>query len=238
MNVLRWRTLPTAALARRFSSCPPLSRQDADIIRRLRRQERLTSVALQADIDDFLHRLQALYKPKSAINSSTKSALLQTKYISTERLKHDENVATLGSDVVKQFTEIKDHLKDLEVEPYPRWQPGDSDIVLRRLSDPSLKLEQVELERKIREKETNAGLDNIQEQHKGLEATKNAWITRGRAAAEAVANDFVGKRRSDYAHVSAALDPVDLDTISEDMPGSTISEETTERLTSPARKRS
>lgn len=219
MATVRQYFSPVAAFARRFSTCPRRSSNDAEIIRRLRRQERLTAVTLEAEIDDLLHQMSLMHEPKSTLENSAQAAVRQNKYIGTERLRGLEVMSSQAQDATKQFNEFKEHLKDLEQEPHPQWQPGDSDVVIRNLSNPNLQVQEIELEMKTRAKDTHAGLDTIEEHYKGLLAVKNAWLTRGRAAAMAVADDFVTNRKSDYKHnTHATPNSDDLDDITGDMP--------------------
>lgn len=156
LTTARWRAPSIITSARNLSTSPwsfqgtadTRSSQDVDIIRRLRKHERSTAAALNADLDDFLDRFDRFYKPKSTVDEGVQTALRQNKYISTERLRHDETVATIGKDVVEQYGEFRKHLKDYEEEPYPEWQPGDSDVVTRQLSQSSRKLQDYEDEKK------------------------------------------------------------------------------------------
>lgn len=225
LTTARWRAPSIITSARNFSTSPwsfqgtadTRSSQDVDIIRRLRKHERSTAAALNADLDDFLDRFDRFYKPKPTVDEGVQTALRQNKYISTERLRHDETVATIGKDVVEQYEEFRKHLKDYEEEPYPEWQPGDSDVVTRQLSQSSRKLQDYEDEKKITAKDANRGLDKDEEHYQALLRTRDALREKGLGAAERVANDFINSNRSVYAHVSATLDPVDLDSISEDV---------------------
>jgi len=218
LAVLRWR-VPRVAISVRNSSTSQQSRQqDLDIIRRLRRQERITATTLDADIDDFLQRFDTLYKSKSAIEETVKTALRQNKYISTERLNQTRNLASFGQEIVDHFDDLKKHIKDLGEEPYPEWQPGDSDVVLRQLDDPNLKPEDLERELATRHKDVKRLLDQADEQYQALAKARAALHEKGVVAAEAIADDFVNSHSSDYnfANINVPLDPVDLDTIDED----------------------
>jgi hypothetical protein len=217
LAAIRWRVPRLAAYVRNNSTSQQSRQQDLDIIRRLRRQERITAATLDAEVDDFLQRLETF--SRSRVDSETvKTALRQNKYISTERLSHGSNSAHFGREIVDYFNDLKMHIKDLEKEPYPEWQPGDSDVVLRQLDDPNLKPEDLESELKTRQKDVKRLLDQADQHYEALVRTKEALRERGVAAAEAVADNFVNSRSSDFnfASINTPLDPVDLDTIDED----------------------
>ena len=218
LAVLRWRVSRVAISVRNSSTSQQSRQQDLDIIRRLRRQERITATTLDADIDDFLQRFDTLYKSKSAIEETVKTALRQNKYISTVRLNQTRNLASFGQEIVDHFDDLKKHIKDLGEEPYPEWQPGDSDVVLRQLDDPNLKPEDLERELATRHKDVKRLLDQADEQYQALAKARAALHEKGVAAAEAIADDFVNSHSSDYdfANINVPLDPVDLDTIDED----------------------
>ncbi|KAI4824901.1 hypothetical protein E4T44_09990, partial [Aureobasidium sp. EXF-8845] len=163
LAAIRWRVPRLAAYVRNNSTSQQSRQQDLDIIRRLRRQERITAATLDAEVDDFLQRLETF--SRSRVDSETvKTALRQNKYISTERLSHGSNSAHFGREIVDYFNDLKMHIKDLEKEPYPEWQPGDSDVVLRQLDDPNLKPEDLESELKTRQKDVKRLLDQA-DQH-------------------------------------------------------------------------
>jgi hypothetical protein len=218
LAVLRWR-VPRVAVSVRNSSTSQQARQkDIDIIRRLRRQERITAATLDAEIDDFLQRFDTFYMSRSASEEAVKYAMRQNKYVSTERLSQTNNLAHFGQEIINHFDDLKKHIKDLDEEPYPNWQPGDSDVVLRQLDDPNLKPEDLESELKTRHKDVKRLLDQADEHYQALAKARTALREKGVAAAEAVADDFVNSRSSDYnfANINVPLDPVDLDTIDED----------------------
>jgi len=217
LAAVRWR-VPRSVVSVRSSSTSRQSRQkDIDIIRRLRRQERITAATLDAELDDFLQRFDAFYTSSSASEEAVSTALRQKKYISTERLSHTKNMGKFGQEIVDDFNDLKKHIKDLETEPYPNWQPGDSDVVLRQLDDPNLKTQDLESEMNTRHKDVKRLLDQADEHYEALVKTRQALRERGAAAAEAVADDFVNSHSSDYdfANLNVSLDPVDLDTIDE-----------------------
>jgi hypothetical protein len=217
LTASRWRVPRLAVFVRNNSTSQQSRQQDLDIIRRLRRQERITAATLDAEVDDLLQHLETF--SKSRVDSETvKTALRQNKYISTERLSHGSNAAHFGREIVDYFNDLKMHIKDLEKEPYPEWQPGDSDVVLRQLDDPNLKPEDLESELKTRQKDVKRLLDQADQHYQALVRTKEALRERGVAAAEAVADNFVNSRSSDFnfASINTPLDPVDLDTIDED----------------------
>jgi hypothetical protein len=217
LTAIRWRVPRLAVYVRNNSSSQQSRQQDLDIIRRLRRQERITAATLDAEVDDFLQRLETFSKSRLD-NETVKNALRQNKYISTERLSHGSNLAHFGREIVDHFNDLKMHIKDLEKEPYPEWQPGDSDVVLRQLDDPNLKPEDLESELKTRQKDVKRLLDQADQHYEALVRTKEALRERGVAAAEAVADNFVKSQSSDFnfASINTPLDPVDLDTIDED----------------------
>jgi hypothetical protein len=142
----------------------------------------------------------------------------QNKYISTERLSHSKNLAQFGQEIIDHFNDYKMHIKDLDEEPYPEWQPGDSDVVLRQLDDPNLKPGDLESELKTRHKDVKRLLDQADDHYDALVRTREALREKGVAAAEAVADKFVNSHSSDFdfANFNIPLDPVDLDTIDED----------------------
>jgi hypothetical protein len=217
LTAIRWRVPKPAAYVRNNSNSQQSRQHDLDIIRRLRRQERITAATLDAEVDDFLQRLGTFSKSRLD-NESVKTALRQNKYISTERLSHGNNFAHFGQEIVDHFNNLKMHIKDLEKEPYPEWQPGDSDVVLRQLDDPNLKPEDLESELKTRQKDVKRLLDQGDQHYEALVRSKEAVRERGVAAAEAVADNFVNSQSSDFnfASINTPLDPVDLDTIDED----------------------
>lgn len=225
LTVLRW-CRPRAGIFVRSSSTTQQSRQkDVDIIRRLRRQERITAATLDADLDDFLQRFDTFHTSTSASEEAVATGLRQKKYISTERLSYTTNMAKFGQEIIDHFNDLKKHIKDLETEPYPNWQPGDSDVVLRQLDDPNLKPEDLENEMNTRLKDTKRLLDQADEHYNALVQTRQTLREKGVAAAEAVADDFVNSHSSDYdfANLNVPLDPVDLDTIDED-PSATLAQ--------------
>jgi hypothetical protein len=141
-----------------------------------------------------------------------------TKYISTERLKQADSVAFIGQEIIEHFTELKEHLRDLEAEAYPDWKPGDSDMLLRRLSDPSLKLDDFENEMKTKADEVNRSLDQVGEHFRALSRTRQVLNERGLYAAEDVADKFVRRNQSQFTPINVGLTPRDLDSVSEDPP--------------------
>ncbi|KAI4753732.1 hypothetical protein E4T52_14008 [Aureobasidium sp. EXF-3400] len=218
LAVLRWRVPRVATSVRNSSTSQQARQKDVDIIRRLRRQERITAATLDADLDDFLHRFDTFHTSAAASEKAVATALRQKKYISTERLSYTHNMAKFGQEIIDHFNDLKKHIKDLDEEPYPNWQPGDSDVVLRQLDDPNLKPEDLESELKTRHKDVKRLLDQADEHYQALAKARTALREKGVAAAEAVADDFVNSRSSDYnfANINVPLDPVDLDTIDED----------------------
>lgn len=218
LAVLRWRVPRVAISVRNSSTSQQARKKDIDIIRRLRRQERITAATLDAEIDDFLQRFDTFYMSRSANEEAVKQAMRQNKYISTERLGQTKNLAIFGQEIINHFNDLKKHIKDLDEESYPNWQPGDSDVVLRQLDDPNLKPEDLESELKTRHKDVKRLLDQADEHYQALAKARTALREKGVAAAEAVADDFVNSRSSDYnfANINVPLDPVDLDTIDED----------------------
>lgn len=218
LAAVRWRA-PRVVNSVRSSSTSQQSRQkDIDIIRRLRRQERITAATLDADLDDFLQRFDTFYTSTPASEEAVATALRQGKYVSTERLSYTKNMAKFGQEIIDHFNDLRKHIKDLETEPYPKWQPGDSDVVLRQLDDPNLKPEDLENEMNTRLKDTKRLLDQADAHYNALVKTRQTLREKGVAAAEAVADDFVNSHSSDYnfANLNVQLDPVDLDTIDED----------------------
>lgn len=216
LAALRWRVPKTIGSVRNNSTTRQARQKHLDIIRRLQRQERITAATLDADIDDFLQRLGYFYKSKSVIDGTVKTGLQQNKYISTERLSHNNNITSFSQGIVDHFNDLKKHLKDLKEEPFSDWQPGDSDIVLRQLDDPNLKPEDLQIELKTREKDVIRLLDQADQHHAALVKARETLREKGVAAAEAVADDFVNAHKSDYANIDVPLDPVDLDTIDEE----------------------
>jgi hypothetical protein len=216
-TAIRWRVPKIATYVRNNSTSQQSRQQDLDITRRLRRQERITAATLDAEVDDFLQRLETFSKSRLG-SDGVKTALRQNKYISTERLSHGGNFAHFSREIVDHFNDLKLHIKDLEKEPYPEWQPGDSDVVLRQLDDPNLKPEDLESELKTRQKDVKRLLDQADQHYEALVRTKEVLRERGVAAAEAVADNFVNSQSSDFnfASINTPLDPVDLDTIDED----------------------
>ncbi|KAG9569673.1 hypothetical protein KCU77_g16231, partial [Aureobasidium melanogenum] len=216
LAALRWRVPRIIGCVRNNSTSQQARQKHLNIIRRLQRQERITAATLDADIDDFLQRFEYFYKPKSANDESVNTALRQNKYISTERLHHDNNITNFSQEIIEHYNDMKKHLQDLKEEPFPDWQPGDSDVVLRQLNDPNLKPEDLRVELKTREKDVARLLEKAEEHHAALVKAKETLHEKGVAAAEAVADKFVNAHVSDYANIDVPLNPVDLDTIDED----------------------
>ncbi|CAD0100588.1 unnamed protein product [Aureobasidium mustum] len=216
LAVPRWRVPQVFGSVRNNSTSHQARQKHLNIIRRLQRQERITAATLDADIDDFLQRFDHFYKSKSANDEAVKTALRQNKYISTERLNHDNYISIFSQEIVEHFNDMKKHLKDLKEEPFPDWQPGDSDVVLRQLDDPNLKPEDLETELKTREKDVIRLLDKADEHHAALVKARETLREKGVVAAEAVADNYINAHISDYANIDVPLDPVDLDTIDED----------------------
>ncbi|CAD0095835.1 unnamed protein product [Aureobasidium vineae] len=216
LSVARWRVPRIVGTVRSSSNSSQSTQKELEIIRRLQRQERITAATLDADIDDFLQRFDHFYKPMSAIDKSVQSALRQNKYISTERLGHDNNISVFSKEIIGHFNDLKKHIKDYKEEPFSTWQPGDSDVVLRQLNDPNLKPEDLESEMRTREKDVTRLLDQADNHYEALVKARETLREKGVRAAEAVADSFVNSHTSDYANIDAPLDPVDLDTIDED----------------------
>ncbi|KAG9999683.1 hypothetical protein KCU78_g15770, partial [Aureobasidium melanogenum] len=212
----RWRVPRITGSVRNNSTSQQARQKHLNIIRRLQRQERITAATLDADIDDFLQRFEYFYKSKSTNDESVQTALRQNKYISTERLHHDNNITNFSQEIIEHYNDMKKHLQDLKEEPFSDWQPGDSDVVLRQLDDPNLKPEDLRIELKTREKDVARLLDKAEEHHAALVKTKETLREKGVAAAEVVADNFVNAHKSDYANIDVPLNPVDLDTIDED----------------------
>lgn len=213
---LRWRVPRVIASVRNNSTTQQARQKHLNIIRRLQRQERIAAATLDADIDDFLQRLEPFYKSRAANDDTVNTALRQNKYISTERLYYDNNLTKLSQEIIEHFDDLKKHLSDLKEEPFSAWQPGDSDVVLRQLDDPNLKPGDLETELKTREKDVLRLLEKADEHHAALVKAREALREKGVAAAEAVADNFVNAHVSDYANIDVPLNPVDLDTIDED----------------------
>ncbi|KAI4722686.1 hypothetical protein E4T48_00836 [Aureobasidium sp. EXF-10727] len=152
----------------------------------------------------------------SAINQSVQSSLRQNKYISTERLGHDNNISVFSKEIIGHFNDLKKHIQDYKEEPFSTWQPGDSDVVLRQLDDPNLKPEDLESEVRTRQKDVTRLLDQADSHHEALVKTRDILREKGVRAAEVFADNFVNSHSSDYENIDAPLDPVDLDTIDED----------------------
>jgi hypothetical protein len=218
LAAIRWRVPRVVGFVRNNSTRQQTRQEDLDIIRRLRRQERITAATLDAEIDDFLQRFDTFVKPRLSSGEAVNTAMRQNKYISTERLSHSKNLAQFGQEIIDHFNDDRMHIKDLDTEPYPDWQPGDSDVVLRQLDDPNLKPGDLESELKTRHKDVKRLLDQADEHYDALTRTREALREKGVAAAEAVADKFVNSHSSDFdfANVNISLDPVDLDTIDED----------------------
>ncbi|KAG9818453.1 hypothetical protein KCU98_g18522, partial [Aureobasidium melanogenum] len=216
LAVIRWRVPRITGSVRNNSTSQQARQKYLNIIRRLQRQERISAATLDADIDDFLQRFEYFYKSKSANDETVNTALRQNKYISTERLHHDNNITNFSQEIIEHYNDLKKHLKDLKEEPFPNWQPGDSDVVLRQLDDPNLKPEDLQIELKTREKNVTRLLNKAEEHHAALVKAKETLREKGVVAAEAVADNFVNAHVSDYANIDVPLNPVDLDTIDED----------------------
>ncbi|KAG9625619.1 hypothetical protein KCU95_g14808, partial [Aureobasidium melanogenum] len=216
LAVIRWRAPRITGSVRNNSTSQQARQKYLNIIRRLQRQERISAATLDADIDDFLQRFEYFYKSKSVNDETVNTALRQNKYISTERLHHDNNITNFSQDIIEHYNDLKKHLKDLKEEPFPNWQPGDSDVVLRQLDDPNLKPEDLQIELKTREKNVTRLLNKAEEHHAALVKAKETLREKGVVAAEAVADNFVNAHVSDYANIDVPLNPVDLDTIDED----------------------
>lgn len=216
LAVIRWRAPRITGSVRNNSTSQQARQKYLNIIRRLQRQERISAATLDADIDDFLQRFEYFYKSKSANDETVNTALRQNKYISTERLHHDNNITNFSQEIIEHYNDLKKHLKDLKEEPFPNWQPGDSDVVLRQLDDPNLKPEDLQIELKTREKNVTRLLNKAEEHHAALVKAKETLREKGVVAAEAVADNFVNAHVSDYANIDVPLNPVDLDTIDED----------------------
>lgn len=216
LAVRRWHGPRIIGSVRNNSTIQQARQKHLDIIRRLQRQERITAATLDADIDDFLQRFDYFYKSKSAIDRTAATGLQQNKYISTERLSHNNNITNFSQEIIEHFNDLKKHLQDLKEEPFSDWQPGDSDVVLRQLNDPNLKPEDLQTELKTREKDVIRLLDQANQHHAALVKARETLRERGVAAAEAVADNFVNAHKSDYVNIDVPLDPVDLDTIDED----------------------
>ncbi|KAG9952654.1 hypothetical protein KCU85_g1917, partial [Aureobasidium melanogenum] len=213
---LRWRVPRVISSVRNNSTIQEARQKHSNIIRRLQRQERIAAATLDADIDDFLQRLEPFHKSRAANDDTVNTALRQNKYICTERLYHDNNLTKLSQEIIEHFDDLKKHLADLREEPFSDWQPGDSDVVLRQLDDPNLKPGDLETELKTREKDVLRLLEKADEHHAALVKAREALREKGVAAAEAVADNFVNAHVSDYANIDVPLNPVDLDTIDED----------------------
>ncbi|KAI5246260.1 hypothetical protein E4T42_06469 [Aureobasidium subglaciale] len=218
LAVTRRRAPGAIHFVRKVSTSEQSREREIDIIRRLRKQERIIKVTLEADINDFLQRLGLLYKPKSALDEAVQTALRQNKYISTERQMHAETMSGLGTEISDHFDEFKKHLKDFEEEPYPEWQPGDSDIFLRRLDDPRHKHEHLEADMNTKAKDVGRLLDKADKHHESLLKVRDVMREKGVKAAEALADKIVDSHSFDSAPIDAPLDPVDLDAIDEDTP--------------------
>jgi hypothetical protein len=218
LAAIRWRVPRVARFVRSTSTSQKPRQEDLDIIRRLRRQERITAATLDAEIDDFLQRFDTFVNSRLSSGEAVNTAMRQNKYISTERLSHSKNLAQFGQEIIDHFNDYKMHIKDLDEEPYPEWQPGDSDVVLRQLDDPNLKPGDLESELKTRHKDVKRLLDQADDHYDALVRTREALREKGVAAAEAVADKFVNSHSSDFdfANFNIPLDPVDLDTIDED----------------------
>ncbi|KAI5199002.1 hypothetical protein E4T38_07233 [Aureobasidium subglaciale] len=218
LAVTRRRAPGAIHFVRKVSTSEQSREREIDIIRRLRKQERIIKVTLEADINDFLQRLGLLYKPKSALDEAVQTALRQNKYISTERQMHAETMSGLGTEISDHFDEFKKHLKDFEEEPYPEWQPGDSDIFLRRLDNPRHKHEHLEADMNTKAKDVGRLLDKADKHHESLLKVRDVMREKGVKAAEALADKIVDSHSFDSAPIDAPLDPVDLDAIDEDTP--------------------
>ncbi|KAI5241531.1 hypothetical protein E4T43_05342 [Aureobasidium subglaciale] len=207
LAVTRKRAPGAIHFVRKVSTSEQSREREIDIIRRLRKQERIIKVTLEADINDFLQRLEALYKPKPALDKAVQTALRQNKYISTERQMHAETLSGLGTEISDHFDEFKKHLKDIEEEPYPEWQPGDSDIFLRRLDDPRHNHEHLEADMKTKAKDVGRLLDKADKHHESLLKVRDVMREKGVKAAEALADKIVDSHSFDSAPIDAPLDP-------------------------------
>ncbi|KAI5202854.1 hypothetical protein E4T39_04551 [Aureobasidium subglaciale] len=218
LAVARRRAPRATKFVRQISMSEQSRERELDIIRRLRRQERITTATVEADINNFLQRLKPLYKTKPALENAVQTALRQNKYISTERQSHAELISGLGTEISDHFDEFKKHLRDIEEAPYPEWQPGDSDVFLRRLDDTRLKHEYFETDMKTKAKDVGRLLDKADKHHQALMKVRDVLREKGVEAAEALADKIIDSNSSDYAPINAPLEPVDLDAIDEDTP--------------------